>query len=254
MPQPAVSSGEAPPDPAYDAAYDPDVWLRREDVRYDDGMGVPSGRGYCVSYLPFTVEGNHTRAVLLLAAGGRAAPDGEPNEATLRSLADRVALSCECVVLMPRLAGGARRWQHAALLAEVDAATRYVCRQHGAQTLGVLAMGEAASVATELMSQGALEAHALVTMGPSRPTPAALREVGAPLLCLLGDDEPGAAAMRQALALNAKLRGQYYVTPFEGCAPDFLLGPASDEEAAAADQAASFALAWFDRHVPESAR
>ena len=61
--------------------------------------------------------------VLLLAAGrGLAAPAAEPDEQTLRSLADRIALSCECVVLLPRLSGGTARWQHGRLLSEADAA------------------------------------------------------------------------------------------------------------------------------------
>lgn len=250
---PEVPAGGLAPPPPPDPVYDADVWLRREDVRYADGVGAPSGRGYCVSYLPFTVEGNHTRAVLVLAAGGgRSAPSGEPNEATIRSLADRIALSCECVVLMPTLAGGAQRWQHGPLLAEVDAATRYVNRQHRAQALGVLAFGEAASVVAELAAQGGLEAHALVAMEPTRTNPAALRELDAPLLCLMGDDgAPTAQMMRDSLALNGKLRGLYYVSAFEGCAPGFLSKPSNDQEVNAADQAASFAIAWFDRHVPE---
>jgi hypothetical protein len=153
---------------------------------------------------------------------------------------------------MPKLSGGAQLWQHGPLLAEVDAATRYVYRKHGAQALGVLAFGEAASVAAELAAQGALEAHALVAMEPTRTNPAALRELDAPLLCLLADDgAPAAQLMRDSLALNAKLRGLYYVSAFERCAPGFLSKPSTDQEVNAADQAASFALAWFDRHVPE---
>jgi hypothetical protein len=155
---------------------------------------------------------------------------------------------------MPTLAGGAQRWQHGPLLAEVDAATRYVYRQHGAQALGVLAFGEAASVAAELAAQRALEAHALVAMEPTRTNPAALRELDAPILCLMGDDgAPTAQGMRDSLALNGKLRGLYYVSAFKGCAPGFLSQPANDQEVNAADQAASFAIAWFDRHVPERA-
>lgn len=144
-----------PPDPALTA----DVWLQRETVRYG---GAASDAAYLTSYAPFTVDGNHTRAVLLLAAGrGLAAPAAEPDEQTLRSLADRIALSCECVVLLPRLSGGTARWQHGRLLSEADAAARYLNAAHGAQALGVVALGEAGCIAAELHAQGALESHAL---------------------------------------------------------------------------------------------
>ena len=56
------------------------AWLRSEDVRY--GGAARSGRGYCASYLPFTLAGNHSRAVLLL---------GEPGP-ELRGVAARLAL------------------------------------------------------------------------------------------------------------------------------------------------------------------
>lgn len=243
----------APPAPA-DPIYDADVWLQREQVRYADGTPA-AGCGYCVSYLPFTVEGNHTRAALFLAAADEnSSIECQQRSAILRSLADRIALSCECVVLMPSLTGGALRWKHAPLMAEVDAATRFLCRQYGAQALGIFSFGEPASVTAELVAQGALEAHALVLMAPSRPTLSALRELDAPLLCLMGDDEDTAANMRHALALNANLRGSYYVSAFPDCGPGFMERPSDEDEASAAEQAASFALAWFDRHVPESQR
>ena len=60
-----------------------------------------------------------------------------------------------------------------------------------------------------------------------------------------------ASEMAEALALNPRLRGEYFVRHFAGCRQDFLLAPGSEREAEAADQAVSLALAFLDRHVPE---
>jgi len=45
--------------------------------------------------------------------------------------------------------------------------------------------------------------------------------------------------MAEALALNPRLRGEYFVRHFAGCRQDFLLAPGSEREAEAADQAVS---------------
>jgi hypothetical protein len=120
---PRASAGDEVDDPIYRD----ELWVRGEEVRYGDG-GSSSGVGYCTSYLPFTVARNHTRAILCL--------ETEPSlsgSAALRSFADRVALSCECVALLPKLEGGLARWPHERLANEILTACRYLNRAYGTE-------------------------------------------------------------------------------------------------------------------------
>ena len=196
---------------------DSDV-LRSEDVRY--GGGARSGRGYCASYLPFTLAGNHSRAVLLL---------GEPGP-ELRGIADRLALSCECVALLPELGGDAAAWTHEALGREALAASAYLAGAHRVQGLAVLGAGAIGGRMLELLASG-LEAHAAVALGPVAFDAArAAREVSAPLLAVSAD-----GALRAGLEANPLLGDDYFVV----------------EEAPLGERAVALACAWVDRYVPE---
>eukprot|EP00965_Chrysotila_dentata_P215206 6188632-Pleurochrysis_carterae.AAC.1 len=98
-----------PPDEASEEAADPiydDVWLQRERPQFASvGESLP----YCASYLPFTVNQSHTRAILVLDACDNQQQDGEdPDMQALRGLTDRIALSCECVALLSRVRGDAK--------------------------------------------------------------------------------------------------------------------------------------------------
>ena len=125
----AMHPGESVEAEEEDPLYSADVWLQRGDARYCNG------EGYCASYRPFTEAGNHSRAVLLLAASSGL---DEEETGALRSIADRVALSCECVVLLPTLEGAADRWPQAKLSHALLAAQSFVNTEHQAEALGVL--------------------------------------------------------------------------------------------------------------------
>ena len=195
------------------------AWLRSEDVRY--GGAARSGRGYCASYLPFTLAGNHSRAVLLL---------GE-NSAELRGIADRLALSCECVALLPELGGDVAAWTHEALGREALAASAYLAGAHRAQGLAVVGTGAVGGRMLELLASGGLEAHAAVALGPVAFDAArAAREVSAPLLAVSAD-----GALRAGLEANPLLGDDYFVV----------------EEEPLGERAIALACAWVDRYVPE---
>ena len=194
-------------------------WLRSEDVRY--GGAARSGRGYCASYLPFTLAGNHSRAVLLL---------GEPGP-ELRGVADRLALSCECVALLPELGGDVAAWTHEALGREALAASAYLAGAHRAQGLAVVGTGAVGGRMLELLASGGLEAHAAVALGPVAFDAArAAREVSAPLLAVSAD-----GALRAGLESNPLLGDDYFVV----------------EEEPLGERAIALACAWVDRYVPE---
>ena len=69
------------------------------------------------------------------------------------------------------------------------------------------------------------------------------RELEVPLLavCATRGDEPSgaahSAALREGLALNSRLRADWYVSDFGDCAGDFMLRPKSDAETSASERA-----------------
>ena len=171
-------------------------------MRY--GGAARSGRGYCASYLPFTLAGNHSRAVLLL---------GE-NSAELRGIADRLALSCECVALLPELGGDVAAWTHEALGREALAASAYLAGAHRVQGLAVLGAGAVGGRMLELLASG-LEAHAAVALGPVAFDAArAAREVSAPLLAVSAD-----GALRAGLEANPLLGDDYFCLLYTSPSP-----------------------------------
>lgn len=201
------------------------AWLRAEDVRY--GGAARSGRGYCASYLPFTLAGNHSRAVLIL---------GEPGP-ELRRIADTLALSCECVALLPDLGGDdvtvcdVAAWTHEALGREALAASAYLAGEHRVQGLAIVGAGAIGGRALELLASGGLEAHAAVALGPVAFDAArAARELSVPLLAVSAD-----GALRAGLESNPLLGDDYFVV----------------EEEPLGERAIALACAWVDRYVPE---
>ena len=84
---------------------------------------------------------------------------------------------------------------------------RVIDRQHGAQSLVVLAEGALVPPAVELVAAGDIPAHALAVLaGDGRE--AALREISVPFLALFAAEGSGAAQasrMRDTLSLNSRL-------------------------------------------------
>ena len=231
---------------ADDPIYQDELFLRGEDVRYGDGSSG-AGTGYCTSYLPFTAMGNHSRAVLCLTT--------EPTkvgEASLRAFADRVALSCECVVLLPWLQGGSARWSHQRLAFEALAACRYVNGEYGVERLAVIALGSTSQTTLELLADGNLDAHAAVLLCPRelRGAARAARELQQPLLAICAE-AAAEAELQQGLQLNSRLATDYFVASFGGSEPDFALRPKGTSAEAEAQRALALVQAWVDRYVPE---
>ncbi len=233
------------PDPIHDR----DAWLRRnEQQAYTPTSALP--RAYETAYLPFVRAANHSRAVLLVAetegaSDARATP-------LVKALADRVALTCECVVLCPRPPAG--RWGHAALVEAFSAASTYLHRVHGVEALGIVALGRPADVALELLAADAIEAHAFVALQPSvsASVERALRELACPTLCVPSGSADAAQRLQTGLSLNPRLGSEYYVHHLDSCSPDVFVRPASARDHAGAEDAASIATAWIDRFVPET--
>ena len=222
---------------ADDPVYRDELWLYQEDVRYGGSSG--GGVGYLTAYNPSMVDRSHTRAVLLLA----------PPRAGVKEFANRVALSCECLVLCP--AGLAPGMPPSRMAAEAWAAATYLNRQHGAQSLVVLAEGALVPPAVELVAAGDIPAHALAVLaGDGRE--AALREISVPFLALFAAEGSGAAQasrMRDTLSLNSRLGRDYLVKDFSECGRDFIFAPRGETEAAAAEDALALVEAWVGRYA-----
>ena len=229
-----------------DPIYQDELFLRGEDVRYGDGSSG-AGTGYCSSYLPFTAAGNHSRAVLCLTT-----EPAQVGEAALRAFADRVALSCECVVLMPWLQGGDARWSHQRLAYEALAGCRYVNGEYGVERLAVIALGSTSQTVIELLADGNLDAHAAVLLCPREPRGAAraAREPQQPLLAICAE-AAAEAELQQGLQLNSRLATDYFVASFGGLAPNFALLPQGASAEGEAQRALALVQAWVDRYVPE---
>ena len=221
---------------ADDPVYRDELWLYQEDVRYGSSGG---GVGYLTAYNPSMVDRSHTRAVLLLA----------PPRAGVKEFANRVALSCECLVLCP--AGLAPGMPPSRMAAEAWAAATYLNCQHGAQSLVVLAEGALVPPVVELVAAGDIPAHALAVLaGDGRE--AALRDIGVPFLALFAAEGSGAAQacrMRDNLALNSRLGRDYCVRDFSECGRDFIFAPRGETEAAAAEDALALVEAWVGRYA-----
>lgn len=223
-----------------DVVFRDELWLDTAQVRYGaatQGAGI----GYCASFSIMERAGNHSRAVLLLDPSPRSEED-------LCALADRIALSCECVALAPLLRGGAARWPRERLAAEAWAAAQYLNSGRGAEALAVVALGAVgATRVLGLLAEGALGAHAAVALCPAgsaadaADAARAARELTVPLLAVCGtadgEGQSYAAAMRDALALNARLASDYYVAAVGEARHDFLMAPADAAEAKAGERA-----------------
>lgn len=239
----ATSSGAAD-----DPIYRDELWLDTKTVRYTEAQG--SGIGHLVSYSPSTRAGNHSRAVLMLAM--------EPyDEEALCALAGRVALSCECVALVPFLRGGLTAWPPERLASEAWSATSFLNAGFGAESLAIVAVGGVAPTTLALLADGALGAHAFVALCPSGDPDTSgrvARELPIPILAVCPSSTGGdvhATVLRDALALNSRLRSDYYVAAFDGCSADFVLGPRDEADVRAAERALSLMQGWVDRYCPE---
>ena len=203
------------------------------------GGSSGGGVGYLTAYNPSMVDRSHTRAVLLLA----------PPRAGVKEFANRVALSCECLVLCP--GGLAPGMPPSRMAAEAWAAATYLNRQHGAQSLVVLAEGALVPPVVELVAAGDIPAHALAVLaGDGRE--AALREIGVPFLAVLAAEGSSAAQarrMRYNLALNSRLGRDYCVRDFSECGRDFVFAPQGETEVAAAEDALALVEAWVGRYA-----
>ena len=241
-----LSAATPPPLDDDDPIYRDELWLDSAQVRYS-----PSGVGHCSSY---TVRGfNHSRAILLL--------DPAPaSESDLCALADKLALACECVALVPLLRGGRNQWPRERLAAEAWAAAKYLNGERNAESLAIVALGGAgASTVLGLLAEGALDAHAAVALCPDgsagAPAEAARygRELPVPLLAVCGGGGGGAyaAALRDGLSVNARLASDYYVAEFGESSERFLMAPQTRDEARAGEEAIALVQSWVDRYVPE---
>ena len=255
----AVRMDGADTPPEEDPIYVDELWQDGAQVRY--GAAVQgAGIGYCSTYKgsyekPFT----NSRAILLL--------DPEPrSEADLCALTDKLALSCECVALAPFLRGGAGRWPRERLGAEAWAAAQYLNGECHAESLAVVALGGAGSSSVlGLLAEGAFGAHAAVALCPAgdprgaADVARAARELEVPLLAVCGTaagagGEGGgayAAALRDALALNARLASDFYVAEFADAGGGFVMAPRDAEEAKAGERAIALVQGWVDRWCPE---
>ena len=251
-----------------DPVFQDELFLKSGEARYGaatQGAGV----GYCSSYKPFEIAGNHSRAVLLL--------DLEPpSEVDLCALADRIALSCECVALAPFLRGGTSRWPRERLAAEAWAAAEYLNGERGAEALTVVALGGAGvTEVLGLLAEGVIGAHAAVALCPAgdaarvADAARAARELSVPLLAVCGTAEGEdaaesatqrrrtsgrayAAALREALSLNQRLAADYFVAALGEGGADFLMAPRDAAEAKAGERAIALVQGWVDRYCPEA--
>ena len=238
------------PDPETDPIYREELWLDSEQVRYAGGGSDDSGIGFCASYSPSTRAGNHTRAVLIL---DRAPADAE----SLFALAGRVAISCECVVLVPILRGGSNNWPLDRLATEAWSAVSYLNAAFGAESLAIIANGETALNTLTLFDEGTLDAHALIALCPKGEASMAgrlVRVTQVPLLAICADNAVSsdlATQLSKSLSLNSRLRGDYYVAKFMECTADFMLVPQDKIDAREAERAIALIHSWIDRYCPE---
>ena len=125
----------------------------------------------------------------------------------VHELANRIALSCDCMVLAPAgLVVGTPPFR---LAEEAWAAATFLNREHGVQALVVLAEGPLVPPVVELVTSGDMPAHALGVLGGAdgATDPALLRDIGVPFLALLPAEGGGAERahrMRDARAACAE--------------------------------------------------
>ena len=84
----------------------------------------------------------------------------------------------------------------------------------------------------------------------------AARELHVPLLAVCGTADDGggrayAAALTDALALNARLGADQYVSTMGASSSDFLMAPRDAEEAKAGDRAIALVQSWVNTYCPE---
>lgn len=271
---PSSSAHDEEEEEPYDPTkYNPDdpiwqdhLWLQTEQVRYGDGAqgaGMAYYSGY--NHADKSLAGNHTRGILLLHTGASQGDDADASsEVSLRSFANKLALSCECVALAPFLRGGASQWPPERLAAEAWAASTYLNRVCGAESLAIVAVGHATTVSTlALLNQGALGAHATVALCPGRASSVgsaaadlarAARDLPVPLLAVCGTadtgGQAGAVSLRDGLSLNSQLQSDYYVAELRRAASGDDPLPALLQDACA-EEALALVQSWVDRYCPE---
>lgn len=250
-------------DPAYQQAP-----LLREDIRFPDAFGRQC-RGYLSA---------HKAAMEKTVKGVIICSDvfGYRTDAT-RAVADRIASSCEAVVVVPDLfrerpwpAGDApsgntyERWRDqytpADFAGTVEGAQVFLNTAHGVELVGLLGFCFGAGRALEALAQEAVQAHAAVAFYPTRYD---VRRAGScvsvPLLAVFGDRDriPGATpadakVLETALASNSRVRSDYYVSVFRGQGHAFAHDPADESALRDADDALKLMEAWFDKWLDAS--
>jgi len=271
VPRPPMSLAPSPPyDPTVynpdDPIYQDDLWLLTEQVRYGQAVRG-AGVGYYSSYKPSALAGNHSRAILILdvAAGGSGgAAATSASETSLRKFADKLALSCECIVLAPRLSDVAGGWGAERFAAEAWSALTYLNTVCGAESLAIVTIGQATSAAIlGLLAQGALSAHAVVAVCPGGASyadtmPRAARELPVPFLAVCGGADASGAdcarILRKSLSFNAQLRRDFYVAELAGAPTgDDLHCPVLPAllQGACANETLALVQSWVDRCCPE---
>ncbi|KAL3923289.1 MAG: hypothetical protein SGPRY_004269, partial [Prymnesium sp.] len=225
-----------------DPIFQDELFLSSQQLRYADGR-TGGGVGYLASYLPFTAANNHSRAVVCVVT-----QSDSFSEVALRTLVDRVALSCECVALLPFLRGGAASWPHERLVNEVLDASRYLNRAHRVERLAVLAYGAGSQKTLELLADGGIEAHAAVLLCPGLSAGAsrAARVIQTPLLAICTSDAEKEELL-QGLRVNSRIARDYFIADFVGREPDFASAPASAPQEEA-QRVLALIQSWVDRY------
>ena len=190
--------------------------LTSQEVELDDGTATAAAlNAYLTEETVQPGQPRADRAILLLppATGWKHAPT--------RRLADRLAIICRCLVLLPDLLRGGAPFDAAAvnvdggyaawaaeqpparLAADVRASAVYLRADHRVRGLGVVGVGRGAEIA--LAHSGGLRAAAVVGVGPPRCDFDALGSaVDAPLMLLLDGADADADAERARALLDVE--------------------------------------------------
>jgi dienelactone hydrolase len=254
--------------PEDDPAYQP-APLHTEELVFAGTGGRPA-RAYLAAHKA-SMRDSRKGIILLSDIFGWAHPN-------TRAAAERLAASCEAIVLVPDVFRGAA-WPEATppagpayeawrdrfslydLGADVLGACQYLNSEHGVELLGLTGCCWGGGRALELVAQGFVDAHALVVFYPTRyDHEAVARAMGdVPLLAIFGGADTiegatvtDAAGFESGLAHNPRMRHQYFVRCFPGRPHAFAHHPRSDADAVDADGAFKLAEAWFDKYLHES--
>ena len=190
--------------------------LTSQEVELDDGTATAAAlNAYLTEETVQPGQPRADRAILLLppATGWKHAPT--------RRLADRLAIICRCLVLLPDLLRGGAPFDAAAvnidggyaawaaeqpparLAADVRASAVYLRADHRVRGLGVVGVGRGAEIA--VAHSGGLRAAAVVGVGPPRCDFDALGSaIDAPLMLLLDGTDADADAERARALLDVE--------------------------------------------------